>query len=335
MDIQLTNKQLLAWAGISNEVYTAVQTAEGDEFVANKNKFLTSLVNKIAETRIHKASVSNPFAKYDSFPINYGDTVENVFVDIPMGYDYNIDNAGTKLLEPVKPPVTTLYVTMNYQKQYKVCIYDTQVRQAVRNEYQLQNLVQFILGSMYDSADLDEYFAQIAMLSTQTDMYAKGIEAENTTSANVGKDITAKIVEVVSNFKFPNKTNNKKGVINPSLQNDILLVIKQDLLNKINLDYLSGVFNLSKVDLIKNIMPVESFVVPVYNATSKATENKGKDISFVILDTRGFDNHLALNSSGMFYNAEGLFTNHYHNRWRLYGYKLWFNARAFKYTITE
>lgn len=335
MNIQLTNNDLLKWAGISPEVYTAVQTLEGDEFVVNRNKFLGNLINKICATRIEKASVQNPFKKYDSFPIKYGDTVENIFVSMPMGYDYDITVAGRNLLEPVNPPVDVLYATMNYQKQYKVTIYDTQIRLAVRNEYGLTDLVSFIISSMYDSGDIDEYFATIAMLSTTEGMYANGIEViDSETKEAKAKSITETILNVVPSFKFPNTINNKLNFINPSTNDDILIVIKQTSLTSVNIDYLAGVFNLSKVELINKIMPVESFVVPVWNPTTKKAELKGNDIDMVIVDTRGFDFHLALNTSGLFYNPEGLYSNHYHNRWRLYGYKLWFNARAFKFTIT-
>lgn len=335
MDIQLKNGQILSWAGISPEVYTALQIAEGEEFAANKNAFLNKLINKIAETRIYKASVRNIFSKYDSFEIKYGDTIENIFVDIPMGYDYDITKAGTNLLAPVKPQVDVLYATMNYQKQYKITVYDTQIRMAVRNEYGLQRLVEYLIASMYDAADLDEYFATIAMLSSMETMYANGFETVDTTSTAIGKTATDKIIDVVASFKYPNKTNNVKRFINPSSQSDILLLIKESTLRKINLDFLAGVFNLDKVDLINNIVSVESFVVPVYNPETGTTEYKGTDLDFVIIDTRGFDFHLALNTSGLFYNPEGLFTNHYHNRWRLFNYKLWFNARAFKLNITD
>lgn len=332
MDIQLTNKEVLTWCGISQEVYNAVATGESDEFVLNKNKFLSAMINKIAMTKIDRAYFINPFKKFDREDIQYGDTIENIFTEIPMGYDYDIDTAGQNLLAPAKPKVKTLYATLNYEKQYKITIYDTQLRKAVRNEYGLLKLVDYIISNLALASDLDEYFAQIALFSSNANLYANGFESVSTTTENLAKDVTQKIIDVYSNMKFPNTKNNKLKVINPSTDMDLILIIKQDLYNKINLDFLAGVFNLQKVDLIKRIQTIESFVVPVYNASSQQVEQKGEDLDLIIIDTRGIDNHVALSSSGLFYNPEGLFTNHYKNLWKVYGYKTWFNARAFKFT---
>lgn len=335
MNIQLTNGELSKWAGISNEVFNAVRTLEGDEFVVNRNKFLNKLINKISATRIEKATINNPFKQYDSFPIKWGDTIENIFVSIPMGYDYDIENAGKKLLEPVKPPVDVLYAHMNYQKQYKVTIYDNQIKLAVRNEYGMTDLVAYIIASMYDAGDLDEYFANIAMLTT-TGIFKNGITTLNaTTKEDKARILTEQLLNVIPSFSFPNKSNNKLGFINPSNKDNILIVIKQSSLVNINIDYLAGVFNMSRVELNNKMLVIESFVVPVWNATTKEVEYKGEDVDLVVIDTRGFDNHLALNNSGYFYNPEGLFSNHYHNRWRIYGFKLWFNAYALKVNITS
>lgn len=335
MDIQLKNDEIIKWAGLSPDVYSDLTTLTGDEFVAVKNKFLSALINKISATKIDRAYIVNPFKKYDSFDIPYGETIENIFVDIPMGYDYDDTKAGENLLKQARPSVEVNYATLNYEKQYKITVKDAQIRRAVRNEYGLQSLVSYLVESLGNASALDEYYAQIAVFSGNEGLFKGGYQTITSKTADVGKDLTAKIVEEYNSLTLPTASKNAIGVINPSTKSDLILVIKQDLLNKINLDFLSGVFNLSKVDLIDKIIPVASFKVPVYNVEGQTTEEKGEDLAFAIIDTRGIDNHVALNSAGLFYNPEGLYTNHYRNLWKVYGFKKWYNAVAYKLTISE
>ena len=134
-------------------------------------------------------------------------------------------------------------------------------------------------------------------------------------------------------MQLPKKTNNKTGVMNATPINDILLIIKVDLLNSINLDYLAGVYNLSKVDLIKNIIAVDSFKVEITGTSGTSTMN-GTDIDFVILDSKGFDNHVALEDGGLIYNPKGKYTNHFYNLWKIISFKQFYNARAFQLKVT-
>ena len=137
--------------------------------------------------------------------------------------------------------------------------------------------------------------------------------------------MTKLIVDAVTFMKLPSKKNNALGVLTCSKPSDLLLVIKADLLNSINLDYLSGVYNLSKVDLINNIIPVASFQVKDASGTLK-----GEDIDFAVIDTTGFENHVALQDGGMIYNPKGKYTNHFYNLWKIVSFKQFCNARAFK-----
>ena len=127
------------------------------------------------------------------------------------------------------------------------------------------------------------------------------------------------MVDVSSSFQQPVSTNNNLGVLNPTLETNILLVVKRSVLNKINLDFLAGIYNLSKVDLIKNIIEVESFQ---YGSDDS-------DIDFMILDEDGFDIHQALRDNGQIYNPKGRYFNHFSDNWKAFGFKRWANCKAF------
>lgn len=331
----LTNAELVSALGLPEDILTALQTEEGTSFTAKANQFIEALVNKIVYQKVDRMEFNNPFAKFEGYKVNYGDTIENIFVDLPTGYTFDKDN--TNPFEKFVSNVKTLYASINFEMQYPLTIQDSLLRRAVLREYGLMDLVANLISSLGTRKSIDEYQAVVYMLNNK-DIYAGGFEqvdvsAEATEIAKY-KAITQKIIDVVTDFALPCKDNNKLGVLNSTPTSRALLVIKQEALNHINLDYLAGVFNLEKVDLIKNIIPVRDFRVIKPGDTSVEPEVDpsavGDDLEFVVLDTAGFDIHPALQDSGMIYNPRGKYTNHFTNDWMIIAYKYYFNARAFK-----
>lgn len=326
----LTNIELVTYLGLPQETITNLQTAQGTTFQAVANEFLNALFNKVIYQSVDRMEFTNPFKKYDSYPINYGDTIENIFVELPTGYQYDRD--ATNPFERVNPNVKSLYATLNYQMQYETTIYDADLRKAVFSEYGFMNLIDAILGSLGTSKTVDEYYATLTMLNN-SEIMAKGVEEISmtglTTSEEQAKAITEKIVDVVSAFQLPSTANNKVGVKTLTPLDRCLLIVKRNVLNKINLDYLSGVYNLSKVDLINNIIQVETFQTEKSDGEG-GTTLVGEDIDFMILDTRGFDNHVSLEDGGMIYNPKGKYTNHFYNLWKIISFKYFYNCRGFK-----
>ena len=323
----LTNPELLEYLELPADVLTALQTAQGSEFQATANQFLSALVNKVLYQSVASMDFTNPFKKYDGFPINYGDTIENIFVELPKGYKYNKD--ATDPFAKALPSVKALYASINYELQYELTIQDALLRRAAINNYGFMNLIDTMLAQLSKSMSFDEYKATIAMLNNE-DIYANGIEEleKGASDTETAKIMTTAIIDAVSAYQIPMTANNKLGVLNATNPENVLLVIKYGLLNSINLDYLSGVFNLSKVDLVKNIIQVDGFQVAKPGETDPELE--GEDIDFILIDSRGFDNHVALQDGGMIYNPKGKYTNHFMNLWKIVSFKTFYNARAFK-----
>lgn len=320
----LTNAELIDYLGLPKDTITKLQTSMGEQYQATSNEFLNALYNKVLYSQVQSMEFANPFKKYDSYPVNYGDTVESIFTELPKGYTYDKD--ATDPFVKVVPSVKALYASINYELQYETTIQDSLLRRACVNEYGFMNLIDSILGTLAKAMSIDEYDATRAVLG-DADIYAKGVESytKGGTDSETAEKITKIIVDCVTFMKLPSKESNKLGVLTCSKPSDLLLVIKADLLNSINLDYLTGVYNLDKVDLIKNIIPVASFQVKDSTGVLK-----GEDIDFAVIDTTGFENHVALQDGGMIYNPKGKYTNHFYNLWKIVAFKTFCNARAFK-----
>ena len=124
----VTNEQLVKLLGLPKSIITDLQTAQGSTFTAVANEFLSALYNKVLYQTVEAMEFTNPFKKYDGFPINYGDTIENVFVEVPSGYKFNPD--ATDPFAKAKPTVKALYATINYELQYETTVEDALLRRA-------------------------------------------------------------------------------------------------------------------------------------------------------------------------------------------------------------
>lgn len=352
----LTNDEVIALAGVEKTTIEGIMSGESDTYVPAANKFITQLYNKICYQRIENfEGFTNPFLEYDSFEVKYGDTVENVYFDRAIGYKY--DPAMTDPFRPQANNAHVLYVKINYQMKYVTTIYKRELQKAVLNEYGFQSIIDKMLANLTIGREVDEYLAQIAFLGTP-DIYANHTGAgtelspyaiaeiddttagfENiTTPAELGHAIAKLIIREQHDMALPSTDNNAVGgVLTSTPTSKSLLVIRQKVLDCIDLDYLVGVYNLNKTDLLGRIIPIRDFKVVVNTITNPRTASEeitsttaGTDMDFAILDTRGFDNHPCLNESGTITNPEALYTNHFQHKWKIFGYKQWYQAKAWK-----
>ena len=331
----LTNEEIITGLALPSDILTALATEQGDTYVARSNEFISALVNKIVYSKVYRMQFSNPFASFESFPVEYGDTIENIFCELPRGYKF--DKNAADPFTKVTPAVKSYYASINYEMQYCLTVQDSLLRRAVKSKYGLMNLIENLLAQLGTAKEVDEYQAIIRMLNN-ADLYAGGFETLDVSALATDtakyKEITKKIVNTVNDFCLPCVDNNKAGVMQVSNKEDVILIIKQSLLDNINLEYLAGVYNLSKTELVKKIIPVRSFLVTkdttAGGSTTAAAE--GTDIDFVVVDRGAFDIHTALEDGTSIYNPKGKYTNHFANLWKLISFKYFYNARAFKVT---
>ena len=339
----LSNTEVIAELGLPADIGTQLRTAQGNDFEPVANTFLSALVNKICYQRVEGFAFSNPFKKYDGFRIDYGETIENIYVDTILGYKFSDGKTSEEGYDsPFKRApnnVKSAYVSINYEMQYEVTIEYAVLKRAVLNEYGFASLADAIIQSMVQRRSVDEYMATIIMLNN-SDIYANGFEELDvsglSTDAEKWGAVAKKMVSVVNDMALPSVDNNAAGVLQVTPKERCLMVVKQSVLDSINMDFLAGVFNMSKIDLIKKIIPVRSFmaVVNTANGDDLTPGTLGDDIDFVIVDEKGFDNHVALQDGGNIHNIRNKYVNHYDNLWKIISFRKDFQARAFKLKLT-
>ncbi len=320
-----TNSQFISMLNLPSDTLTKLKELQGDEFKPVANEFLTEVFNKVVYQVVSRIDFQNPFQKFEGFPIEYGSTIENIFVPIPQGYDYSKlqktekENPFTIFQNDVK----SYYATINYEMQYPLTIFYPLLKRAVLARYGFEELSRALIESLGRAKDIDKYRATIAMISN-SELYKNGVQEVSYQDGEEGKQAIFKIIDTLTAYQIPSDKFNKAEVETSTKENKVVLIIKRALLNKINLEFLTGVYNLDKVNFLpkSNIIVVEEF----------GDHDTPSDIDFILLDENGFDIHTALNDTEFIYNPRGKYFNYFSNLWAIISFKLFANAQAYKMT---
>ena len=105
------------------------------------NQFINALVNRIALVRVKSANFNNPYSILKKGYIEYGETIEDIFVSIAKVVDFDPEKAKAREFQRTFPDVKSAFHTMNWRVMYPVTIQDEDLRQAFLSIDGVQNLI--------------------------------------------------------------------------------------------------------------------------------------------------------------------------------------------------
>ena len=122
-----------------------------------QNAFLSNLVNRIARVIITSRLYENPWSGFKKGLLEYGETVEEIFVEIARPYQFDPAKAETDVFKRRIPHVQAAFHTMNYQKYYPTTVTNDQLRQAFLSWQGITDLIGRIIEQLYTAANYDEF----------------------------------------------------------------------------------------------------------------------------------------------------------------------------------
>ena len=274
-----------------------------------KNEVLTEVINKIAFTIIRGTAYESTFAQFRGEDVVYGDTIEEIEVAMPKGYDPRTVSADPYTKQ--QPTVKALYHTLNSERQYEQTVTDADFRKAVKSPNGLDSLVNAIIASMTDAMALDDDLSCIKVLSNRG-VYGQIIYlgAKTGTDATDAKTLCKAIKKVGSSMKHASDKWNFVRMLKQLPLNRQILIMPSEYKDIIDMDYLAGVYNLNKVEIAQRIIEIESFIGEPNAAAA-------------VIDERALIFHKSLQDAGMIYNPKGVpYTNHFLNSWGVFSFSL-------------
>lgn len=307
-----------------------------------QNEFLSALVNRIGRVLITSKMYENPWSMFKKGMLEFGETIEEIFVNIAKPFQFDPAVAETNLFKREIPDVRSAFHIMNYQKYYKTTIQNDQLRQAFLSWQGITDLIAKIVDAMYTGANYDEFQTMKYMLAKNVlngRMYPVTIPA--VTSYNM-KSIVSTIKGVSNNFEFLSDKYNIAGVQNNSKKTEQYLLINSNFDATMDVEVLASAFNMDKAEFLGKRVLVDSFGSldiarlnilfaddPTYTEIS-TDELKALDaIPCILVDENWFmifDNYYNFTEQ---YNGEGLYWNYWYHVWKTFSISPFVNNALF------
>ena len=307
-----------------------------------QNEFLSALVNRIGRVLITSKMYDNPWSMFKKGTLEFGETIEEIFVNIAKPFQFDPNVAETNLFKREIPDVRSAFHIMNYQKYYKTTIQNDQLRQAFLSWQGITDLIAKIVDSMYTGANYDEFQTMKYMLAKHIlngHMYPVTIPA--VTEANM-KSIVSTIKGVSNNYEFMSNKYNVAGVQNFSKKNDQYLLINSKFDATMDVEVLASAFNMDKAQFAGQRVLVDSFGSldierlnilfaddPTYTEISESDLQALDAIPCVLVDKEWFmifDNFYNFTEQ---YNGEGLYWNYWYHVWKTFSVSPFANNALF------
>ena len=301
-----------------------------------KNAFI-NMVNKIGLTVIDRNYWEDPWETFtERGALNWGQTIEEVAVDIADVYDYNtyVNNAN-HFLENVVPNILSYYHQLNFQKFYKTTTSDDQMAMAFTREGGLFDLIEQIIGSLREGYKYDKYIVNKYMLCRRIlDGTITSVEIDGYSSLTARQRVTAmKNVSNKMTFRSPNY--NPAGLRIATPFEDQIMILDTFAEAEITTEVLATSFFRNDAEFKTRLALIDGYnshdtarlaevlgdqYVPFTDSELSALEN----VAGVIIDREWYQNYnYAFNTEGAdgtrateFFNRETLRNNHWLHVWK-------------------
>lgn len=270
---------------------------------------LDTMINRIGRTVIHSVdNPYNPFAKYTKATMDFGDTIQEYKTKFIAGQEADFDPSTPDPFAPVKNKPIAQYSKYNDATQYKQTIFDDQLKLAFTGQEQFGDFVASQLDTMYQSDALDKFIKWKKYISDAGNIgYAKNLTETDDTTADYGEELLKTFKEMVTKFKLPSSSYNKAGDM--AISNDIDIIMRAKDKDLIDVDVLSGVYNLDKLDIKANFIYIDDFATPASLPTGITASS---ELVAVVADSRAYSYTPRTSQGGGLYNPENLYTNYWY-----------------------
>lgn len=309
------------------------------QYTPLQNEFLNALVNRIARVLITSKMYSNPLSMFKKGLIDFGETIEEIFVNIANPHQYDVEESESKVFAREIPDVRAAFHTLNYKKFYKQTIQNKDLNQAFLSWDGITDLISKIVNAMYTAANYDEFVTTKYMLAKAI---LDGRLSAITVDANDAKGAVTKIKGVSNALTFMSNTYNVAGVQTFTDKNDQYLLVNSQFDSEIDVEVLASAFNMSKAEFMGHRILIDGFgTLDVarlnalfkddtnYEEPSQDTLTALNAIPAVLVDKNFFmifDNMYEFTEN---YNGQGLYWNYFYHTWKTFSMSPFANALVF------
>ena len=310
-------------------------------YPAFANQFINALVNRIALVRVKSATFNNDYAELKKGYLEFGETVEEVFVNIAKAREFSAEKAKDREFKRTLPDVRSAFHTMNYRVQYPITIQDEDLRMAFMSINGVQDLIAKIVNSVYVAEQYDEFllFKYLLIKAVSQGKTYLTIAGEN----NDYKSWAASFRSISNKLTFMSKNYNSEGVTTVTPKSDQYIFMDSDFNAKFDVNVLASAFNMDKADFMGRLKLIDDFttfdnerfseIMAGSDMIEPVTEDDlfvMKNVHAVIVDREWFQIYDNNNKFTEDYVAAGMYWNYFYNVWKTISSSPFSNIVTFK-----
>lgn len=296
-----------------------------------QNEFLNALVNRIGRVILSSRLYSNPWAFFKRGLLDYGEVVEEIFVNIAKPFQFDPEIAEGEVFKREIPDVKSAFHVMNYQKFYKATVSESQLRQAFLSIDGVTELITRIIDSLYTGANYDEFQTMKYMLAKRIlngQLYPITVP---TATAENAKTIVSTVKSVSNQLEFLSNDYNIAGVYNASDKSRQYIIIDSRFDAIMDVEVLASAFNMSKAEFMGRRVLIDGFgnldtvrlaelfkSDPTYTEISADEMTALSQIPAILVDEDFFMVFDNLNYFRDIENSQGLYWNYFYHCWKTF-----------------
>lgn len=308
-------------------------------YPALANKFISSLMNRIAQVRVKSALFNNPYSSLKKGYLEFGETVEEVFVQIAKAREFSAEKAADRELRRSLPDVRTAFHCMNWRVDYPITIQNDDLKMAFLTENGLTDMIAKLVDSLYRAAEYDEFLLVkylIIKAVSHGKMYPVSYDANNSSQSAIE-------FRAISNLLTFMKTQfNAEGVTTTTAREDQIIFMDSRYNATFDVEVLAGAFNMDKADFMGRLFLIDDFTsfdndrFDVIRANSTMIEEVTAEelalmsnVKAIILDREWFQLYDELSKFNEKFVAAGDYWNYFYLQWKTISSSPFSNAVVF------
>lgn len=316
---------------------------------AFSNAFINALVNRIALVVVQSATFNNPYTRLKKGYLDFGETIEEIFVQIAKVYEYSAEKAESREFKRSIPDVLSNFHAVNWRVVYPVTIQDEDLTAAFLSTEGVQGLIAKIVDSVYKAAEYDEFLLTKYLI-------VKAISHGKMYPISIGTGADPKEAAVAfrgysNNLTFMKREYNEANVLTNTPKNRQVIFMDSMYNASYDVNVLASAFNMEKADFMGSLFLIDDFTTFDNDRFSVIRENSDgleevtaeelallANVKAVLLDENWFQIYDNKNKFTEKYVSSGMYWNYFYHVWKVISHSMFSNAIVFvtdSATITE
>lgn len=306
----------------------------------HSNEFINALINRIALVRIQSATFNNPYKHLKKGYLEFGETVEDIFVGIINAVKYDAEKGASREFKRTLPNVQSAFHMTNWRVMYPITVEKQALKRAFTSSDGVTNLITSIINQVYQSAEYDEYLLFKYLLIkaiSHGKVYPQPIDTTDMDSVAVAFRGKSNLLPIDMTGRF-----NESHVQNNTPIDKQCIFMDADFNAKFDVKVLASAFNMDKATFIGKLHLIDDFAsfdnerFEAIREESTGLEEVTADelklmenVKGVLVDEDWFqvyDNLLEFDETHV---GSGLYWNYWLHVWKTISYSPFANAIVF------